>query len=331
MNIKEPIKLTPIPKAKIWGGEALSRCLGLNFDLPGPAGEVWSMVDREDCSSLIADGRFVGRSLRRLMLSHRHEILGNSRSTPEEAFPFLVKYIDTDQDLSVQVHPDAEGARLVGEGAESKNEFWYVLSARMGARIYLGMKEDVGAARFISSTGGSKISETLAEHAVRGGDCIWVPAGTVHSIGAGITLVEVQQNSDTTFRVFDWGRMGMNGLPRVCHLDKALQVIDFKTPVQGPYQRHSIGVGMNRLSSLLDEEDFGVELLSVGAALQHDTMNQAWALVVLDGSVRLSVAGESTDWELSRGDTWLIPASLGRYRLHSPVGDVKLLRVEAKA
>ncbi|MFT4647546.1 MAG: mannose-6-phosphate isomerase [Glaciecola sp.] len=330
MTIKEPLNLTPIPKARVWGGQALSRCLGLNFDLPGPTGEIWSIVDRDDCSSLIAGGRFAGCSLRGLMLSHRDDILGRSQSTPESAFPFIIKYIDTDQNLSVQVHPDAQGAQLVGEGAESKDEFWYVLSARMGARIFFGLKSGVGAAEFTSSAGGPSIVETLDEYPVRGGDCIYVPAGIVHSIGAGITLVEVQKNSDTTFRIYDWGRMGMNGHPRVCHIEKALQVIDFKTHVRGPYQQKSRQVGMNLHSTLLATGDFGVELLSIDAPLQHETADQAWALVVLAGSVRLTAMEVNVEWELHRGDTWLIPASLGKYRLHSPVGDVKIIRVEAK-
>lgn len=330
MTIKEPLKLTPIPKAKVWGGQALSRCLGLHFDLPGPAGEVWSMVDREDCSSLITAGRYEGRSLRGLMRSHGHDILGRSKATPTKAFPFLIKYIDTDQDLSVQVHPDTQGAWLVGEGAEPKSEFWYILSARMGATLFLGLKPGLDPAGFISCANSASVRECLAEYPVRGGDCVWVPAGTVHSIGAGITLVEIQQNSDTTFRIYDWDRVGMNGKPRPCQLDKALQVIDFDAKVPGPHQTRSIEVGMNRHSSLLDTEDFAVELLSMGASLLHDTAGEAWALVVLSGNIRLTPADKNVEYELSRGDTWLIPASLGVYSLHSPTGDVEILRIHAK-
>ncbi len=331
MVLQEPLLLSPRPKSTVWGGNMLANCLDHDLGCDGPIGEVWTLVDREEGSTEVAEGEYAGRRLRGLMLSERAHLLGRSRVTPEDTFPLLLKLLDAGQDLSVQVHPDRQRSKLVGDGAEPKDEFWYVLDAKKDARVYLGLKPGISATDFASRADGPGVVDCLNEFPVRRGDCVWVPAGTVHSIGAGITLVEVQQNSDTTFRIYDWGRMGMDGEPRPCQLEKALQVIDYESVVKGPFQPDSLDSGVNQRSLLIETEEFAVEHLSINAPLQHDTAGRAWAYIVLQGNVRISVDEVEGDWHLHRGQTWLMPASLGPYRFHSPDGEVRVLRIEARA
>ncbi|MCA9002015.1 MAG: class I mannose-6-phosphate isomerase, partial [Planctomycetes bacterium] len=262
MVLQEPLLLSPRPKATVWGGSALAKCLEQDFDIDGPVGEVWTLVDREEGSTEVAAGEYAGRRLRGLMLSERTALLGRTKLTPEETFPVLLKLIDAGQDLSVQVHPDRQRADRMGDGAEPKDEFWYILDAKKDARIYLGLKPGTQAADFASRANGPGVVESLNEFTVRRGDCVWVPAGTVHSIGAGITLVEVQQNSDTTYRIYDWGRMGMDGQPRICQLEKALQAIDYDSLVRAPFRPEPSDFGVNQRSQLIETDEFAVEHLS---------------------------------------------------------------------
>ncbi|HPF13251.1 MAG: class I mannose-6-phosphate isomerase [Planctomycetes bacterium] len=331
MVLQEPLLLRPSPKAKIWGGDALAGCMGIDLGSDGPIGEVWTLADREEGSNEVASGSFAGRRLRGLMLSERSALLGTSKVSPEGTFPLLVKLIDADRDLSVQVHPDQRRADLLGEGAEAKDEFWYILDAREGARLYLGLKPGVDATTFAAKAHSADVVDLLQEFPVKRGDSVLVPAGTVHSIGAGITLVEVQQNSDTTYRIYDWGRKGLDGLPRECHLEKALQSIDFEAHVPGPYRAETALQGVNPSTVLVDTAQFSVEHLSVHAPVEHDTAGRAWAYLVLSGHGELHVDEVPGEWRMQRGETWLLPASLGRYRFHSPDGDFKVLRIEAKA
>ncbi|MEZ5974521.1 MAG: type I phosphomannose isomerase catalytic subunit [Planctomycetota bacterium] len=331
MALQEPLLMRPSPKSKIWGGDHLAGCMGLDFTDQGPIGEVWTVADRMDASTEVAAGTFAGRRLSGLMLSERLALLGRSKATPEEAFPLLVKLIDASRDLSVQVHPDARRADLLGEGAEPKDEFWYILDAEPNARIYLGLREGVDAVTFAARAASADVAELLQEYPVQRGDSVLVPAGTVHSIGAGITLVEIQQNSDTTYRIYDWGRRGLDGQPREVHIDKALQSIDFETPAEGPYRPEPQEDGINPRTLLVDRPQFAVEHLSVHAPLEHDTAGRAWVYLALSGRATLVCEEVEGEWTVCRGETWLMPASLGRYRFHSPDGNFKLLRVEAKA
>ena len=316
---------------RVWGGQALASCLGLDFGHDGPIGEVWTLADREQQSSVVEGGVFDGRPLRGLMLSERKALLGRSKASVEDAFPLLVKLLDANRDLSVQVHPDLRRAQLFGAGAEPKDEFWHILDAREGARIYLGLKPGVDATTFAALAHSPDVVDLLQEFPVHRGESVLVPAGTVHSIGAGITLFEVQQNSDTTYRIYDWGRMGLDGEPRECHLDKALQAIDYETPVMGPFTSDAEGDGVNARTLLVDWPQFSVEHLTLHAQLDHDTAGRAWTYLVLSGSGQLALEEVPGEWTVQRGETWLLPASLGRYHFHSPDGNFQVLRVEAKA
>ena len=333
MSLREPLRFEAIALDKPWGGHTLGDfCDGVPAR-PEPVGEVWQLSDREDNASVVAEGSFSGRSLRGLMLSEREDILGNSRPAAGGDFPLLVKLLQTSQPLSVQVHPDARAAECIGGGAEPKEECWYVLDAGERSEIWLGLRPEVDAASFAASAAGPEVLELLEAHPVRKDQFYAVPAGTVHAIGTGITLVEVQQNSDTTFRIFDWGRTDASGEPRDTHLEEAFQAIDYEQQVPGPtHPDFGADDGVNRISRLLEGDAFGVALLRVHEPMIHDTFGRAWVYVVTAGRGRLTVPGAGEDeWQVSRGQTWLLPAAAGEHRFDSIGGELEMLRVEAKA
>ena len=331
MTLQEPLLLRPTPKAKVWGGEALSTCLGQDFSDLGPIGEVWTLADREDSSNEVLTGPFQGQRVRNLMQGQRAALLGEAQGSAHDSFPVMVKLLDSNRDLSVQVHPDRKSAEHLGAGAEAKDEFWYILDAREGARVYLGLRPGVDAATFAAKAATPEVVELLQEFPVRRGDCLWVPAGTVHSIGGGITLVEVQQNSDTTYRIYDWGRKGLDGLPRTCHLDQALQAIDYGSRAAGPVEAREVSEGPNPRTFLVETDHFAVELISLEAPFEHETGGGAWIYLVLAGQGSLRMAGGDPNWPLQRGETWLLPAALGAYRLEPAGNECKLLRVQVRA
>ena len=243
---------------KPWGGRTLERILGFVLPPGVPVGETWEIVDRAAENSVVAEGAQRGRSLRELMETHADAILGDAPAGKEGRFPVLVKYIDASENLSVQVHPDEDSAGRLGGGAEAKTEAWYVIDAAEGGALYCGLRPDVRAedfGRIARSTSispaspdssGGEIVGALARWEVRAGDCMAVPGGTVHAIGAGVTILEVQQNSDTTYRLYDWGRVGLDGRPRETHVEQALVCARFgeeeRAPVQARWSADEHGV-----------------------------------------------------------------------------------------
>ncbi len=293
--------------------------------MDGPVGEVWEVADRDACSSEVQGGTFDGRRLSGLMLSEREDLLGEAQPSIDDRFPLLVKYLDTAQPLSVQVHPDkACAAKLAGE---PKDECWYVLAAEPGAEVYLGLAPGVDATTFAAEAASHNIVDLLQVHVVRAGQFLSVPAGTVHAIGAGVTLVELQQNADTTWRLFDWDRPGLEGKPRALHLDEALRAIDYDHAAEGPLEPVFEGT-VNCRAQLLDGLAFGVDALRVNEPLRLDTGGRPWVYVILSGRGTLTCdAGER---RLRRGESWLLPAALGEHRFNSVDGELEVLRVEAR-
>lgn len=331
MSLQEPLRFAPRPHVKVWGGSTLAEFVGLTSEFDGPVGEVWALVDRQDESTVVSSGAYEGRSLRGLMLSERPALLGASDPSLDDTFPLLIKLLEAEQDLSVQVHPDAQAAQTLGGGAEPKDEFWYILSAEPDARVFLGLLEGVEHAEFAAEACGTNVVGLLASYPVRAGDSIFVPAGTVHSIGAGIRLVEVQENSNTTYRLYDWGRTGLDGKPRECQLTEALASINYGEQPPPPQQVELEYDGANGRALLCDSRTFAVERLVIHEPLQHDTAGRAWAYVVLAGKGELTASEVEGSWPLQAGDTWLCPASLGPYSIGAPDGELTVLRIEAKA
>lgn len=224
MAFTTPIVFEPLFMERIWGGRRLQTLFGKNLPPGGPVGESWELVDREDGQSVVADGPLRGTTLHELWTTRREEIFGTG--LPDAArFPLLFKLLDCEECLSVQVHPPAEIARSLH--GEPKTEMWYMLHTSEGSRVFAGLKPAATRAQFDAALASGEVASLIHEIPTRTGDAIFIPSGRIHAIGAGNVIFEVQQNSDTTYRVFDWNRAGLDGKPRQLHIPESLASIDF--------------------------------------------------------------------------------------------------------
>jgi len=326
MTLAVPLRLRPAAAEKVWGGRRLAALVPSLAATPGPIGEVWLCSDRDERGSTVVGGPFDGRTLRGLMLSEREALLGDARPNSSGGFPLLVKFLEAAQDLSIQVHPDAAAAKRLR--SESKEECWYILHADAGAEVYLGLDEGVDARAFAERADTPDVVDLLARHTVHDGDFVHVPAGTVHGIGAGITLVEVQESSDTTYRLYDWGRLGLDGKPRATHIDEALASIDYSVHPVGPVRAtyRDLVDGVDRAALLVDAAPFRVDLLELnrGGLVAADRLPSI--LVVLSGSGSISTAASTGPARLEKGECWLLPADAVDARISDASGDLTLLR-----
>ncbi len=222
-ELTQPIVFEPIFMERIWGGRRLQSAFCKQLPADRKIGEAWEIVDRPEAQSVVRDGPRRGQTLHELWTDHRSEIFGRVRDTPR--FPLLIKLLDANDKLSLQVHPPAEVAERLG--GEPKTEFWYVAQANPGAELFVGLREATSADVFKASIAAGTVADCIHAIPVKAGDAMFLPAGRFHAIGAGTLLVEVQQNSDSTYRVFDWNRTDSKGRPRDLHVDLALQSIDF--------------------------------------------------------------------------------------------------------
>ena len=220
-----PIVFTPIYQERIWGGRKLADQLGRSLPGSQPVGESWEFVDRPEAQSVVAEGPLRGNTLHDLWTHQRTEIFGPRHRNTGPRFPLLCKLLDARDRLSVQVHPPAAvAARLHGE---PKTEMWYFLGCDPGSRIYAGLSAGTTRVAFEEKLGRGEIEGCLHVLHTREGDSIFIPSGRLHAIGEGNLIVEIQQNSDTTYRVFDWNRRGLDGQPRDLHLAESLLSTDF--------------------------------------------------------------------------------------------------------
>jgi mannose-6-phosphate isomerase len=219
-----PLKLVPVFKPRIWGGRRLAEVFGKELPPGQKIGESWEIADLPEGQSRIANGVFAGQTLGEVVRRHMEEITG-ARDFPRQ-FPLLIKFLDAQEVLSVQVHPDAKTCRRMGKG-DPKTECWYIIRAEPGAVIYKGFQQGVTREQFARAIAEGTAADLLAAVAVQPGECHFIPAGTVHSLGAGLLIAEVQTPSDTTYRVFDWNRVDESGRPRPLHIAEALESIHF--------------------------------------------------------------------------------------------------------
>ncbi len=210
---------------RVWGGRRLETVYGRRLPQPGrPYGEAWELVDRPAEQSVVAGGRFAGLTLHQLWAGHRAEVFGGGLPASER-FPLLVKVLDARDDLSLQVHPPAAVAPRLG--GEPKTEMWFIAAAEPGAKLYAGLRRGVTRARFEQALAAGTAADCVHALAPAPGDAIFIPSGRLHAIGGGLLVFEIQQNSDTTYRVFDWNRTGLDGRPRTLHVAESLASIDF--------------------------------------------------------------------------------------------------------
>jgi len=293
-----PLKSTPVFKQRIWGGQQLREVLGKELPTDQRIGESWEIADLPEGQSTIANGPLAGQTLGDVVRGHTEQIVG-TRDFPER-FPLLVKFLDAQQVLSVQVHPDPETCRRMGRGAP-KTECWYILQAEPGAVIYKGFKRATTRSQFARAIADGTAAEWLAAVPVHPGECHFIPAGTVHSLGAGLLIAEIQTPSDTTYRVFDWNRVDEAGTPRTLHIAEALESIHFETtPDRLP---------VTTVGRLVDSEYFRVDKGHRGQdseiLLARGCMR---VLIFLTGGGRI-VAADAESTQFKAGDCFLIPAA----------------------
>jgi len=271
--------------------------------------ESWEVVDHESGQSRVAAGPLQGTTLRQIVADHGQELFG--RHHPQTGFPLLFKYLDSGKVLSVQVHPDDAAAALLDPPDLGKTEAWLVVHAEPGALVYAGLKAGVDRRQLEEALARGAVEECLHTLQPKAGDCLFIPAGVVHALGAGFVIAEIQQASNTTFRLHDWNRVGPDGQPRALHIEQSLRVIDFQRGPVEPQQPQATGeAGVERL---VDCEKFVLERRRFEGVAKIGGDDRFHIVSVLRGSV--SVSGDPSDAPLLRGQTILLPASVGSVAL----------------
>ena len=318
-----PFTFTPHFKERVWGGRNLQRLYGKALPPGQVIGESWEITDRPEGVSVIANGPLVGKTLHWLMENHAAEVLGEDRAAVK-TFPLLVKILDAQDKLSLQVHPPAAKAKELH--GEPKTEMWFIADATPSADLFVGLKRGVTRADFERKVGDGSVAECFHHIPVKAGDVMFLPSGRVHAIGAGNVIFEIQQNSDTTYRVFDWNRVGLDGKPRALHVAPSLASIDFEdfepALVKGEYSRSEVF----STRYLVDDPLFRTNAWQFKSGSRFYVSNK---LPQIFGIVRgrMTITANGVGVVLKPGDFCLVPASVGRISVQSEK-QVELLHVE---
>ena len=312
-----PLKLSPVFKDYIWGGTKLRTDFNKSSSLDKLA-ESWELSCHKDGSSVISNGEYKGLTLPEYLEKAGKSILG-THCERFENFPILIKLIDAKDNLSVQVHPDNEYALRV-EGEYGKTEMWYIVDCDEGASLLYGFNQEISKEEFSRRIQDNTLLEVTNNVPVKKGDVFFIESGTLHAIGKGIVIAEIQQNSNTTYRIYDYGRVGNDGKPRELHIDKALEVTN-RTPVQ-PFPRgertQSNGYAICQLASC---DYFTVKVLEIETEATLNVDETSFhSLLILEGYVMLNYQGR--EMKISKGDSLFIPAGFGAYTI---VGESKTI------
>lgn len=300
-----PFQFEPIFRRYVWGGRRLSSVLEKPIGDGNDYAESWEIVDHGSDQSIVANGSLRGCSLADLGRRFGDQIFG--RSGGFDQFPLLFKFLDANRDLSVQVHPNDEQAARLDPPDAGKTEAWYIIDADPGAKIYAGLQTGVGRSDLQAATRNGTVEACLNSFQPSPGDCVFIPAGVVHAIGQGLLVAEIQQSSDTTFRLFDWNRVGLDGSPRELHIEEALSVTDYDYGPVTPQIPKETDDGLR--TNLVTCDKFVLDRIDT----QHDFNiggdDRFHVLVNIQGDASI---GNPTNMHLSFGTTVLLPASCGR-------------------
>lgn len=301
--LNEPIRFQPLLKEYLWGGRRLGGELGKPIGDGPHYAESWEAVDHGDDQSMVADGAWAGKTLGELVADHGQALFG--RHHPQPQFPLLFKFLDAERTLSVQVHPnDAQGA-LLDPPDLGKTEAWVVLAAAPGAKIYAGLKPGVDRATLERELAAGTCDNCLHEFEPQVGDCVFIKAQTVHAIGAGLLIGEIQQSSNTTYRLFDWNRVDADGKPRQLHIQESLDVIDYE---RGPVAAQTPQpTDRPHVERLVDCDKFVLDRWQLDGPQPCGGDERFHLLAVVDGAAK--VTSERVSHQLCRGNTILVPAS----------------------
>ena len=318
-----PFTFRSIFKQRVWGGRELERLYHKPLPPAVPIGESWEIADRPGDVSVVANGPLAGKDLRWLMENHAAELLGDAKAH-DRRFPLLIKILDAQEKLSLQVHPPA--ARAAELGGEPKTEMWYIAEVAPGAELYAGLKRGVTRAEFERKVEVGTVAECFHRVRVQSGDAMFLPSGRVHALGAGLVIFEIQQNSDTTYRVFDWNRLGLDGKPRELHVPQSLASIDFNDFEPSLLPRAFAQQGVQQVRPLVRDPLFTVEVHRAGAGVDVPLRPGKMQIIgLLTG--RVQVGGGQATADLTPGQFCLLPASLtATLRVEEPAS---FLRIES--
>jgi mannose-6-phosphate isomerase len=304
-----PLVFQPIFKDRIWGGRELERLYGKEIPAKTPIGESWEVSDRPGDASVITNGPLAGKNLRWLMENHAAEILGDAKPTTEGRFPLLCKILDAREKLSLQVHPPAsKAAELKGE---PKTEMWFIADAAPDASLYVGLRNGVSRAEFEQKIADGSVADCFHRIPVKAGDTMFLPSGRVHAIGDGLVIFEIQQNSDTTYRVFDWNRIGLDGKPRELHIPQSLASIDFNDFEPKLVASKYLAAAGFKFRHLVQDPLFEVQEIVFENAGSLVLAGQYLRIIAaVKGSVEVIGGADKTSVSLKPGQFCLIPACL---------------------
>ncbi|MBW8349464.1 mannose-6-phosphate isomerase, class I [Bacillus sp. IITD106] len=311
--MREPLFLEPVFQERIWGGTALKEKFG--YDIPNDhTGECWAISAHPNGPSVVKNGEFAGKTLIELWENHA-ELFGNQQS---QVFPLLTKILDANADLSVQVHPNDEYANAHENGELGKTECWYIIDCKEGAELIYGhtaqTKED-----FVSMIEKNQWDELLQRVKIKPGDFFYVPSGTIHALGEGTLVLETQQSSDTTYRLYDYDRPGQDGKPRELHIEKSIDVstIPHRVADVSPEVRNISGAVMTKF---VDSEYFTVYKWDIDGVAQFKQDQPFMLFSVLEGEAALSIGKK--EYPVKKGDHFILPAGVGDFELN---GKAKLI------
>jgi mannose-6-phosphate isomerase len=311
LKLAKPLVFKPIFMERMWGGRGLETQLGKRLPLVTRVGESWEIVDRPEAQSIVARGPLQGKSLHDLWAHHREKVFGKARTLHIDRFPLLIKLLDAHEKLSLQVHPPE---KLAGKlRGEPKTEFWYVAVAEPDAELFLGFRESITRDQFEKALQKGTVGDHVHTIRVKSGYAMFVPAGRLHAVGAGNLLVEIQQNSDTTYRVFDWNRLDDKGRLRQLHVEQALQCIDFSDI--RPQLIEPKG------EVLIRHELFEIQKWDLERPREVVPPGQFAIVCCLIGRLRCA------DVDLKPGEFFLVPAQLEDRQLKPLDAQTSLLRV----
>lgn len=312
-----PLKFTPIYQARIWGGTQMAEVL--HREVPAseePIGESWELVDRDGENSVLANGPMAGKTLHELLLHYGREFVGR-RAKSINRFPLLVKLIDAGDRLSLQVHPDEAACAQIGGGAEPKTEMWYIVAARKGAQILAGLQGRATRQQLVSQLDSPEVENLLQVYPSLPGDAYFITSGTLHAIGGGNLILEIQQNSDTTYRVSDWGRVDAHGNPRELHIEKGIQSINFMNRTSPRVVGVTDHVLHNRKFDVVSNcPFFAVTDLRLTELWTDDTgsFGSFHMISAVNGPVTVGKPEDpNRSVRLAAGETALVPACFGCY------------------
>ncbi|MEA3187753.1 MAG: mannose-6-phosphate isomerase [Chthoniobacter sp.] len=309
MKIEQPITFEPLFMERVWGGRRLESLFGKHLPPTERIGESWEIVDREEAQSVVHDGPFRGKTLHELWCEYRAAVFG--KAVPDAPrFPLLFKLLDAQERLSVQVHPPAAIAPELG--GEPKTEMWFVVENHGEGDIFAGVKPGTSREVFEQALADGTVETQVHRVQVKAGDTMFIPSGRIHAIGAGNLIVEVQQNSDTTYRVFDWNRVSIDGKTRELHVGQSLRSIDFDDVA--PALQTPAG------DLLVECEYFRVERWMLDAPRVATAPGQFAIFTCLDGVVECGGA------KFAAGDFFLVPATVENCEIKAQSGSATVLR-----